>query len=87
MKIFVDCVNENCGKEFDILSAKWCDHLKECELCGSLTGHRTKVCPHCGECACSALAPFDSTEYEIVKLDPSIQGISYLIVKKVLCGG
>lgn len=80
MKILVDCAN--CGEEFDILTAKGCEHLEECELCGHLTGTQTKVCPHCGKCACDALAPFDSTEHEIVKLDPPIQGVGFIIVKK-----
>lgn len=74
MKIFVDCVN--CGKEFDILTAKGCSHQNEERTEG------TKVCPHCEKCACDALAPFDSTEHEIIQLEPSIQGVGYLIVKK-----
>lgn len=65
MKIFVDCVH--CGEEFDILTAKSCQH-----------GTPTCVCPHCEKCACGK----DLTGYVGVKLNPPIRGIDYLIVKR-----
>lgn len=39
----VEC--NNCGKEFDLLAAKWCG-------CGARVDRPSKVCPYCMQCIC-----------------------------------
>lgn len=68
MKILVDCVK--CGREFNILEAKWCEHYHN-------KGGGTKVCPHCGACACDKKDTFVE-----VRLDPPIKGISVLLLRR-----
>ncbi|MBA7505075.1 hypothetical protein ES706_03738 [subsurface metagenome] len=68
MKIIVDCVR--CGREFDILEAKWCGHYYN-------RGDGTKVCPHCGACACD-----QKDNLVEVRLDPPIRGIGVLYLKR-----
>lgn len=72
MRIFVDCVN--CGKEFDIAKAENCKHDYK-------DGHRSKVCPHCGKCACAFMAE-GNAPFGVVELSPPIKGIGHCIFVK-----
>lgn len=68
----MDCVN--CDNEFDIAKAENCGHDPK-------DGHQSKVCPHCGKCACTFMVE-GNAPFGVVELNPPIRGIGHFIFVK-----